>query len=64
MDKKQLNKILVWLFIGTAIGSATWLGKSKKWKWILKKINQDIKEWLKEMKNFFQTLKQKYAKKK
>jgi hypothetical protein len=65
MDKKKLNKILVWIFLGTAIWWAGFFAtKSKKWKRLTKKITEDIKLGLKEMKSFFESLKNKYAKKK
>ena len=65
MDKKKLNKIIVWIFLWTAVG---WVGmfatKNKKWKKIVKKIKQDVQLWLQEMKSFFASLKEKYVKKK
>ena len=64
MDKKKLNKIIIWIFLWTAIGWASAFASSKKWKSFLKQVKKDIKSGLKEMKNFFQDLKKKYAKKK
>ena len=65
MDKKKLNKVLVWIFLWTAIwGAGLFATKSKKWKKLTQKIKQDIQLWLKEMKSFFASLKEKYAKKK
>ena len=62
--KKNLNKILIWAFLWTALW---WLGlfsKTKKWKSFFKKLKDDIKLWLNEMKNTFQSLIWKNDKKK
>ena len=63
-NKKKVNKILVWVFLWTALW---WLGifsRTKKWKSLFWKIKSDLKAGFKEMKITFQTLKKKYAKKK
>lgn len=64
MDKKKLNKIILWVFLWTAIGWASAFATSKKWKNFFKQVKKDISSWFKEMKIFFQDLKKKYAKKK
>jgi len=64
MNKKKLNKILVSAFIGTALWSIGFFVKTKKWKKLRKKIYEDIKLWLTEMKDFFSSLKNKNVKKK
>ena len=64
MDKKKLNKIIIWVFLWTAIWWAWAFASSKKWKSFFKKVKEDIKIWVNEMKNFFHDLKKQYAKKK
>ena len=64
MDKKKLNKILIWIFLWSAIWGAGAFATSKKGKSFFKQIKKDIRSGLEEMKNFFQELKKKYAKKK
>ena len=64
MKKKKVNKVLVWVFLGTALGSIGLFSRTKKWKSLLSKIKSDIKAGFKEMKRTFQTLKKKYVKKK
>ena len=64
MKKKNLNKVLIWVFLWTALG---WIGvfsRTKKWKTFFQKVKMDIKEWFKEMKKTFWSLIKKYAKKK
>lgn len=54
--KKNLNKVLIWAFLWTALW---WLGlfsKTKKWKSFFSKIKNDIKLGLSEMKKTFQSL--------
>lgn len=62
--KKQVNKILVGIFLWTALGSIWALSRTKKWKKFFTVIKNDIKNWFKEMKSTFEKLKNKYAKKK
>ncbi len=64
MNKKHLNKILVWIFLWTAIWGIRMFVKNKKRKKTLAKIKDDIILWFKEMKLFFDTLIKKYGKKK
>jgi len=64
MWKKNLNKVLIWLFLWTAIWWAGVFAKSKKWKKFFSKVKDDLSLGIGEMKKFFVDLKKKYDKKK
>lgn len=62
--KKDLNKIIVWVFLWTAIWWLWFFSKTKKWKSFFKNIKNDIILWIKEMGDSFQKLIKKDDKKK
>ena len=48
--KKNLNKILIWIFLWTAIWGLWVYSKTKKGKSFFQKLKADIKLWLNELK--------------
>lgn len=64
IDKKKLNKILIWTFIWTAIWWLWLFSKTKKWKGFFSKLKKDISSWLSLMEETFQKLTSKNEKKK
>lgn len=63
-QKKNLNKIIIWIFLWTAIWSLWFFSKTKKWKNFFKKIKDDISLWINEMEKTFEKLNKKNDKKK
>lgn len=61
--KKNLNKIIVWIFLWTAIWWLSFFSRTKKWKSFLKNIKKDLNLWIKEMQKTFDNLTKKNEKK-
>jgi hypothetical protein len=62
--KKNINKIIIWAFLWTAIWWLWIFSRTKKWKNFFRKLQDDVKLWLKDMKKTFQNLIKQNAKKK
>ena len=64
MRKKNINKIIVGLFLWSAIWWLWAFSRTKKWRSFFWKLWIDIKMWLLDMKNTFQKIIKKNASKK
>jgi len=62
--KKNINKIIIWTFLWTAIWWLWFFSRTKKWKNFFRKLQDDVKLWLNDMKKTFQNLIKKNVKKK
>jgi len=62
--KKKINKIIVWIFLWTAVWWLWFFSKTKKWKSFFNKITDDVKLWINEMEKTFEKLTKKDVKKK
>jgi hypothetical protein len=62
--KKKINKVIIATFLWTALGGLGLLSRTKKWKSFFKKIVDNVKLGLDEMKLTFQKLKNKDNEKK
>ncbi len=62
--KKNINKIIIWAFLWTAIWWLWFLSRTKKWKTFFRKMQDDVKLGLKDMQQIFQNLIKKNVKKK
>ncbi len=61
--KKNLNKIIIWTFLWTAIWWLSFFSRTKKWKSFFNNTKKDLKLWIKEMKKTFEKLIKKNEKK-
>lgn len=57
MSKKNLNKLIVWLFLWTAIWWLSFFWKRKKIQKLSKNLKKDLYMWLKDMKKTFENFK-------
>ncbi len=62
--RKNINKIIIWAFLWSAIWWLWFFSRTKKWKTIFKGLQGDIKLWLSDLKKTFQNIIKKDAKKK
>jgi len=53
MKKKNVNKIIIWLFLWSAISGISFFIKSKKWRKKFNNLKKDFKSGIQNMKNTF-----------